>query len=246
MVVGKHIRAPRRGAFILCPLRIHRAYNPLPGGKRSKRPFLGFQIPYSKRTWRPITVPVCCETPRFEDDDSKQVEEHNGTIWDFEFDEDELVDIEPDPSFPKLNVVALVGRLGADPVFKITSSGAELCTFSMAVTHDYDPNDSDEDRTSWFDIEAWGGLAKKASRAKKGIRVGVSGSLAVNFWTGRDGLSREDPFIRASTFEILQSRSEHIPSSRSDGNNDNREPSDATPTTDPYFNISGNLRDLPF
>lgn len=193
------------------------------------------------------TRSIQCENLGYEEEDD--IEELEGSQWDLEIDEDEIAEIEPDDSFPKLNVICLVGRLGADPVFKVTRSGTELCTCSIAVAHDYDPTDTDEDKTSWFDVEIWGNTARLAAKARRGFRVGLTGSLGVNYWTGRDGVKREDPVVRANTFEILQSRSESVSASYTDntysgGKHDRNFYSKSDSNSD--INVTGNLRDLPF
>ncbi|KAI0560512.1 Single-stranded DNA-binding protein [Gracilaria domingensis] len=235
-------------AFVLFPFRYgHGLRASMFVGQRCRNPFNQLGVLHVKRKQRPFALGINCQNLGYEEDDGVQIEEYLDSQWDFEIADDELVEVEEsNPSLPNLNVVTLVGRLGADPVFKVTSSGSELCKFSMAVSHDYDPNDSDEDKTSWFDIEVWGSLAKLAARARKGVRVGVSGSLGLNCWTGRDGLEREDPIVRATTFEILQSRSEQTPYSKDYTGSDGGKLPETRPTDNSYLNLSGNLRDLPF
>lgn len=201
----------------------------------------------SLRARQRLARSIRCENLGYEEEDA--IEELEGSQWDLEIDEADIVEIEYDDSFPKLNHVCLVGRLGADPVFKVTRSGAELCTFSIAVAHEYDPTDTDDDKTSWLGVEIWGNLARLAAKARKGFRVGLSGSLGLNSWTGRDGVKREDPIVRASTFEILQSRSEpasgsYAESRYSSSKRDNDFPSKSASNSE--INVTGNLRDLPF
>jgi len=45
------------------------------------------------------------------------------------------------------------------------------------------------------------------------MRVGISGSINVNTWTGADGELRSQPIVTAETFETLQSQSEPFPDS---------------------------------
>lgn len=151
---------------------------------------------------------------------------------------------------PLLNKIILTGRLGADPTIRAIGSDNKVCNFSMAVTTEYDPDAGrDQDRTSWFDVEAWGSTAEYISRfGKKGMRVGVSGTLNLNSWTGRDGETREVPIVTADSFEILQSRSERMPTMM-----DNMNPSQGNRTSSsPYSgqdsgtSTAQNLNDLPF
>lgn len=115
---------------------------------------------------------------------------------------------------PMINKLVLVGRLGRDPELKTVGEDLQVCQFRLAVPNDYDPDDDDdEDKTSWFTVEAWGRTARYiASTGRKGMRVGITGSLGVNAWTGRDGDEREEFIVTADSFEVLQSRSERVES----------------------------------
>ncbi|CDF37642.1 unnamed protein product [Chondrus crispus] len=150
---------------------------------------------------------------------------------------------------PLLNRIILTGRLGKDPSLRDISADAKVCNFSLAVTTEYDPDEGrDQDRTSWFDVEAWGSTAEYISKfGKKGMRVGVSGSLNVSSWTGKDGETRESPIVTADSFEILQSRSEQMPT-MIDGNDrstENRSNSQYS-AGDTGRGATQNLSDLPF
>lgn len=120
---------------------------------------------------------------------------------------------EPDvwAGVPILNTVVLTGRLGRDPEFITTKNGLNICNFSLAVSRerpiicDSDP----ENLVDWFNVRTFGKLAETVNNlAKKGLRVGITGRLDVNEWTGRDGVKRENAVVTAKTFEVLQSKSE--------------------------------------
>lgn len=151
---------------------------------------------------------------------------------------------------PLLNKVILTGRLGADPTIRNIGDDTKVCNFSLAVTTEYDPDEGqDQDRTSWFDVEAWGSTADYIARiGKKGMRVGVSGPININAWTGRDGELRETPIVTADTFEILQSRSEQMPSlmDRSNPYPDSRRDTSEYKGKDSGKGTAQNLNDLPF
>lgn len=129
------------------------------------------------------------------------------------------VSLEEWQGVPVLNTVVLTGRLGKDPVLKTIRDDLVVCTFSLAFTHDWDPMEQDQDNTSWIEVECWGSTAKSVERRlRKGLRVGVTGRLCVNKWTGRDGVDRETVILKLLTFEILQSRNESEP--RTSGQSD--------------------------
>lgn len=151
---------------------------------------------------------------------------------------------------PMINKIVLVGRLGRDPDIKTIGEDLQVCRFSLAVPNDYDPDgDDDEDKTSWFNVEAWGRTAKYiASTGRKGMRVGITGSLGVNAWTGRDGDEREDFIVTADSFEVLQSRSER-PESMFNGPKSYPQ-GKSMPTSsydiDRTANVTEGFEDLPF
>lgn len=147
---------------------------------------------------------------------------------------------------PLINKVILTGRLGADPTIRDVGQDAKVCKFSLAVNTEYDPDEGpDQERTSWFDVEAWGSTAEYIAKfGKKGLRVGVSGPLNINAWTGRDGETRETPIVTADTFEILQSRSEPMPSTGEGGSSYARDRRNFSP--DAATGAAQNLKDLPF
>lgn len=151
---------------------------------------------------------------------------------------------------PLLNKVILTGRMGADPVLKNIGDDANVVNFSIAVTTEYDPDEGrDQERTSWFDIEAWGSTAEYISKyGKKGMRVGVSGPININSWTGRDGEVRESPIVTADTFEILQSRSEQMPSVMDNNSSYANEGRNTTQyrARDSGMGTTQDLKDLPF
>ena len=132
--------------------------------------------------------------------------------FDIELEEIDIDDVEFPDNIPIINSVQLVGRLGADPDLRMINEDVYVCKFPLAVRNDYDPDFTDPDGTSWFDIEMWGSLARRSAKMfKKGMRVGISGSIGINAWVGRDGVERRDPIVTANSAEILQSKSEGMP-----------------------------------
>lgn len=78
------------------------------------------------------------------------------------------------------NVVALVGRLAADPELKYLDKGTPVANFSVAVNRsNRKPDGSFEDiLDGFFDCELFGGQAVTlAETCRKGSEVQLSGSL---------------------------------------------------------------------
>lgn len=126
---------------------------------------------------------------------------------------DDTDDAPLEPEFredvPLLNSVVLTGRLGQDPTLRqVGRNMTDLCTFSLAVADDVFESGA-ERTTSWFNIQFWGSSAGRAAAAlRKGLRVGITGTLSVDEWTGRDGQTRNTVSLTGTSFEVLQSRSE--------------------------------------
>ena len=60
-----------------------------------------------------------------------------------------------------MNVVALIGRLGADPEVRYTASGVQVASFRIAVNEYWtDQNGERKERTHWFSCGAWKNLAQ--------------------------------------------------------------------------------------
>ncbi len=85
-----------------------------------------------------------------------------------------------------LNKVHLIGRLGNDPILRVTQKGTKVATFSLA-TQDFIKT-KNESETTWHRIVVWGQSADFCHRyIKKGDAVHVEGSMKVRKYEGSDG-----------------------------------------------------------
>lgn len=76
-----------------------------------------------------------------------------------------------------LNVVAMVGRLVADPELRTTTGGTEVATFRIAVDRPFS-KDANAQKADFFTVVAWAGTALFVSRYfSKGSAIGVQGNL---------------------------------------------------------------------
>ncbi len=92
---------------------------------------------------------------------------------------------------------AIHGRLGQDPQQRQTKSDTTMATCSMVV--DVTPYSSTERLSQWFGIVAFGKAAEALLRCKKGDMASVSGRVALNVWTGKDGQAHEQLQITADS-----------------------------------------------
>lgn len=89
-----------------------------------------------------------------------------------------------------LNVVALMGRLVADPELKTTRSGNSVCTFSIAVDRRYTAND-EERKADFFTITAWRQTAEFICKYfQKGSLIAIEGSLQTRQYQDKSGNNR--------------------------------------------------------
>ncbi|MES0491425.1 MAG: single-stranded DNA-binding protein [Leptospirales bacterium] len=107
-----------------------------------------------------------------------------------------------------LNRVLLVGRLTRDPELKSTNSGAYLCRFSLASNRTiYQKDAENREEVGFFDCTAWGKLAEVISKyARKGVRVGIDGSLRWSSWEGNEGKKQSKVDIHVENFQFLDSK----------------------------------------
>ena len=102
-----------------------------------------------------------------------------------------------------LNVVALVGRLVADPELKYTPSGVAVCSFSIAVNR-WSKSESGEREADFFDVVAWRQRAEFAANyLTKGRLIGVTGRLQQRSWVQQDGQKRSKIQVVADDLQGL-------------------------------------------
>ena len=83
----------------------------------------------------------------------------------------------------------LIGNATGDPDLKFLNNGTAKLSFSVAVNHYWtDQEGSKQEKTSFFNVVAWRGLAEDAARVvEKGIRLVITGRLEQRTWEGEDG-----------------------------------------------------------
>jgi single stranded DNA-binding protein len=89
-----------------------------------------------------------------------------------------------------LNIVAITGRLAADPELHSTGNGTDVTTLRIAVGR---MRRQGEQRTDadFVDVVVWGEQAKHAGRyLAKGRRVAIKGRPQQRTWTTPDGAKR--------------------------------------------------------
>jgi single-strand DNA-binding protein len=83
-----------------------------------------------------------------------------------------------------VNSLKINGNVGKDPVSRVTKSGKEMASFSLAHSTGKD----DQKTTIWFDVLAFDELAAQVVEGvRKGSRVLVEGRFSIETYEKRDG-----------------------------------------------------------
>lgn len=102
-----------------------------------------------------------------------------------------------------VNNVVLVGRLTRDPELRTTTTGKNVCSFSIAVNKRIKPQDGSPD-ADFFSIVAWYKDADYVMNyITKGRLVSVEGRLQSRKYTASDGSNREVVEVVANNVQGL-------------------------------------------
>ena len=105
-----------------------------------------------------------------------------------------------------LNVVALLGRLTADPELRKTPNGVSITTFTLAVNRSY-VKQGGERQTDFIDIVAWRTTAEFITKYfKKGQMMALQGSLQTRTYEDKQGNKRKAVEILADNVYFADSK----------------------------------------
>jgi single-strand DNA-binding protein len=108
------------------------------------------------------------------------------------------------------NLVALTGRLTADPELKMTTNGISVCSFTIAV--DRRVKSGEDKQTDFINIVTWRGSAEFVSKYfKKGNVIGIEGAIQTRKYTDKDGNNR-------TTFEVVANNVQFVEGKKADNN----------------------------
>ena len=89
-----------------------------------------------------------------------------------------------------MNVVAIMGRLVADPELRTTTQGNSVCSFRIACDRSY-VQQGQERQADFIDIVAWRQQADFVSKYfQKGSMIAVEGSLQTRQYQDKQGSKR--------------------------------------------------------
>lgn len=105
-----------------------------------------------------------------------------------------------------MNSLTIIGNLTADPELRTTSSGINVCSFSVAVNRRNNPDNGAPD-ADFFRVTAWRQLGELCARfLLKGRKVCVVGAVSLNKYTKSDGTTGASLEVNAEHVEFLSPR----------------------------------------
>lgn len=105
-----------------------------------------------------------------------------------------------------LNIVALQGRLAADPEQRTTQNGTAVTSFSLAVQRNIKGSDG-EYGTDWIDCVAWKGTAEFICKYfQKGQLMAVNGTLQTRSYEDKQGIKRKATEVVVQNANFCESR----------------------------------------
>ena len=107
-----------------------------------------------------------------------------------------------------MNKLTIIGNLTRDPELRTTSTGINVCTFTVAVNRRRSGNNN-QPEADFFRVSAWRQLGENCQRyLAKGRKVAVVGPVSVSSYTANDGSTRFSLEVTAEDVEFLSSRNE--------------------------------------
>ena len=109
-----------------------------------------------------------------------------------------------------MNKLTIIGNLTRDPELRTTSTGVNVCSFTVAVNRRNRRDDQNgQPEADFFRVTAWRQLADICAKyLAKGRKVCVVGSVSVHTYTGNDGTTRASLEVNADDVEFLSSRND--------------------------------------
>ena len=101
-----------------------------------------------------------------------------------------------------MNKLTIIGNLTRDPELRTTSSGVNVCTFTVAVNRR--KQQGKEEEVDFFRVTAWRERGELCAKfLQKGRKVCVIGPVGVNTYTANDGSTKANLEVTADEVEFL-------------------------------------------
>lgn len=113
-----------------------------------------------------------------------------------------------------LNVVAIMGRLVADPELRTTQQGTNVCTFRIACERSYAPK-GQQRQADFVDIVAWGKTAEFICKFfQKGSMIAIDGRLQTRNYQDKNGNKRTAAEVVANNISFAGAKAADKPVAR--------------------------------
>lgn len=136
-----------------------------------------------------------------------------------------------------LNVVAIMGRLVADPELRTTQQGTNVCSFRIACDRNF-ARQGEQWQADFVDIVAWRQQADFVCKYfSKGSLIAINGRIQTRNYQDKNGNNRTAFAVVAENINFAGSKG--TSSTKVDDGGEAAPRSDAWPKADPPANYSG-------
>lgn len=100
-----------------------------------------------------------------------------------------------------MNRITIIGNLTKDADSRITQSGHNVTSFTVAVNRRH--REGQQDQADFFRVTTWDKLAELCKSLTKGKKVAVIGAVSVSTYQAQDGSTRASLDVMANEVEFL-------------------------------------------
>lgn len=112
-----------------------------------------------------------------------------------------------------MNKLFVIGNLTGDPQSRVTQTGKNVCSFTVAVNRR-----GKKDETDFFRVTVWDKLAEICQNSlSKGKKVSVVGPVSVSTYNAQDGSTRASLDVTANEVEFLSHKEQPKQEQKPDG-----------------------------
>lgn len=106
-----------------------------------------------------------------------------------------------------MNRAFIIGNLTADPELRTTTTGKQVCSFTVAVNRRQ--KNGNENQADFFRVSVWNQLAEVCQKyLAKGRKVSVVGRVSVEEYTDKSGKLRSNLCLLAEDVEFISPKTE--------------------------------------
>ena len=106
-----------------------------------------------------------------------------------------------------MNKLLIIGNLTGDPQSRVTQTGKNVCSFTVAVNRR-----GKKDEADFFRVTVWDKLAEICQNSlSKGKKVSVVGPVSVSTYNAQDGSTRASLDVTANEVEFLSPKQNSKP-----------------------------------